>query len=276
MKSYTENLHNELLLKLDELNKNYDPNTLYDPRLSIVILAIEQIKAKLLHYRFRSNEEEIHYFKTVLPKTMALYIYYFEKIEWDRITHRDSSEQKFKFLDRIFSMAEQYRREYCALYEYYRDGKSDLDDLYFLRSSPLNKDTQYPLGKIIDSSSPPYHCFLLAILLAYTRLESELKLSNPENKESKLSGNSVKPKLRWTGKQSELIELGYGLYEMGSFNNGKASLNEIFTYLGEVFEVDTGNTSRLFQDIVRRKAGYTTFLNQMIARLLKKIDNMLN
>jgi hypothetical protein len=276
MKAFTEKLHEELLTKLDELDKNYDPDNLIDPRLSFVIIVIEQIKEKLLRYRFHSNEEEIHYFKSVLPHTLALYIYYSEKVEWDRIIRQNSAERRYAFYDRIYTRTEEYRKEYRALYEYYRDGKTDLDDLYFLRSSPLNKDAQYPLGRIIGPSSPPYHCLLLAVLFGYAWLESELKSSVAENKENGLPVKSAKSKLRWTGKQSELIELGYGLYEMGSFNNGKASLKEIFEYLGDVFEVKTGNSYRLFQDILVRKGGYTIFLDQMIKKLIQKINDMLN
>ena len=276
MKAFTEKLHEELLVKLEELDKNYDPHNLLDPRLRIVMTGIDQIKEKLIGYRFDSDEEEIHYFKSVLPKTMALYIYYFEKVQWDRIVRLDSPEQRYIFHDHIYSVAEDFRSEYAALYEYYRDGKTDLDDLYFLRSSPLNKQTTYALGRIIDPSSPPYYSILLAILIAYTMLEFEVKISIPEIKDSPLSDKSPKEKLWWTGKQSEIIELGYGLKEMGSFNNGKASLKEIFEYLGDVFHVETGNTSRLFQDIIGRKSGYTTFLDQMKEKLLRRIQDMLD
>ncbi len=276
MKAFTEKLHEELLSKMDELDRNYDPNSLLDPRLRIVMTTIEQLKEKLVLHRFDSDEEEIYYFKSVLPKTMALYIYYFERVQWDRILWLDSSKHKYIFHDHIYSVAEAFRKEYVAVYEYYRDGKTDLDDLYFLRNSPLNRDTTYSLGRIIDPSSPPFHSVLLAILLAYTRLESEVKTGTIENDENALAIKSAKIKLRWTGRQSELIELGYGLKEMGSLNNGTASLKEIFEYMGEVFDVETGNSSRLFQDIIRRKSGYTTYLDQMREKLLKRIQDMLD
>ena len=276
MKAFTEKLHEELLSKLADLDKNYDPNNLFDQRLNVLIIAIEQIKEKLLDHRFHSDEEEIHYFKSVLPKTMALYVYYLEKVEWDRIIRMDSPARRYKFHDHIYSVVEEFRKLYRALYEYYRDGKTDLDDLYFLRSSPLNRETQYPLGKIIDPCSPPHHCVMLAILIAYTRLEPEIKIGVSENKENELLTKSGKLKLRWTGKQSELIELGYGLKEMGSFNNGTASLKDIFDGMGEAFDTETGNTSRLFQDIIGRKSGYTTFLDLMREKLLKRINDMLN
>ena len=276
MKSYTEKLHEELLSKLAEMDKNYNPNDLFDPRLSILITAIDQIKEKLLDHRFRSDEEEINYFKTVLPKTMALYIYYSERVEWDRIISLDSPERRYKFHDHIYSVAEDFRKEWVSLYEYYRDGKTHLDNLYFLRSSPFNRETRYSPGRIINPCSPPHHCVMLAVLLAYTRLEQEIKTTVSENKENVSPPRAGKVKLRWTGKQSELIELGYGLKEMGSFNNGAASLKDIFDGLGEAFDAETGNTSRLFQDIVGRKGSSTAYLDQMREKLRKRIDDLLD
>ncbi|HEY2649480.1 MAG TPA: RteC domain-containing protein, partial [Puia sp.] len=81
---------------------------------------------------------------------------------------------------------------------------------------------------------------------------------------------------RWTGKQIDLIELGYALKETGSLNEGNASLKEIFEYLSEVFEVEPGNTSRLFQDIITRKTSQTAFIDLMKEKILKRIEDVLN
>jgi len=175
MTAYTEKLHRELLSRLNELNKDYNPDNIIDPRLNEIMAVIKQIREELFHYRFQTDKEEIHYFKYVLPKTLVLYIYYSEKIEWERINRQGSSPRRYKFLDRIYSLTEGFRKEYGGLYEYYRDWKTDLDELYFLRSSPINRETKNGIGKIPDSYSPPFHSVLLATFIAYTRLENELK-----------------------------------------------------------------------------------------------------
>jgi RteC protein len=276
MKAFTENLHKELLSKLDELERNYNPQNLTDSRLHLITTAIDKIKEKLKTCQFKCTEDEIHYFKIVLPKTLALYIYYSDKIEWDRVTRMGSLKCNYKVGDRIFSQAENFRERHFQFNEYYRDGKTHLDYLYFLRKSPINRETKYQVRQIIDPSSPPLHCELLATLIAYNRLENELKEIIAEESESLSPMKSGKEKLGWTGKQIDLIELGYGLYEMGSFNNGNASRKDIFDYFEEVFDVDLGNTSSLFQDIVQRKTGSTTFLDSMRKKLLQRIDEFLN
>jgi len=276
MKVYTEKLHNELLSKLDELDRNYDSQNLTDPRLHLILTVIDKIKEKLKTCQFKCAEDEIHYFKNVLPKTLALYIYYSDKIEWDRVVRKGLPECRYKLSDRLFLQAENFREEQKVIYEYNRDERTDMDNLYFLRNSPLNRESSYQLIQIIDPSSPPVHCRLLAMNIAYSRMEHELKMiiAGEQGKSSiKKSGKLI---LTWTGKQIDLIELGYGLSETGSFNNGNASLKDIFDYFEEVFHVDLGNTSSLFQDIVRRKTGSTIFLDFMRKKLLQRIDEFLN
>lgn len=276
MKSYTEKLHEELLTLLDELDRNYDPIILTDPRLSIITETIDQIKEKLKTHRFHSEEDEIHYFKKVLPETLALYFYYIDKMERDRIVRLDSDNYKYKFHDRIFSQAENFRAEYKIFCEYFRDGKADMDNFYFLRISPINRETKYPVIRILHPSTPPLHCELLAKHIAYNKLEFESKIIIAEEKETFSSLKTGRSKLKWTARQIDIIELGYALKEARAFNDGNASLNEIFKCFKESFDFDTGSTSRIFQDIIRRKANSPLFLDLLKQKLLERIDDFLN
>jgi hypothetical protein len=276
MKSYTEKLHRELLGKLDELNRNYDQLTLTDPRLSIISSVIDQIKEKLKTYQFKSDKDEIQYFKSVLPKTLALYIYYSDKIEWDRVLRQRRPESIYKLSDKLFLQAETFREEYKVIYEYQRDERTDMDNLYFIRKSPLNRDVSYQLLPIIDPASPPLHSKLLAMNIAYSRMENELKILLAEIKEEWGIKKKIRMPCKWTGKVIDLVELKYGLHVTGSINNGNASLKDIKECLEEAFDVDLGNTSSYFQDIIRRKNGSTTFLDLMKAKLMQRIDEFLN
>ena len=276
MKAYTEKLHIEVLSKLDELDRDYDSRILADHRLGFITTVIDQIKEKLKTHLFDCIEDEINYFKYILPPTLALYIYYSEKIEWDRIIRQGSDKCRYKFHDRIYSQAENFRREYSMFCEYYRDGKTDLDNFFFLRNSPINREIKYQVRRILDPSSPPLHCELLATHIAYNKMEHELKMINAEENGTLSPIKPGKWRLRWTGKQIDLIELGYGLKETGSLNDGKASLKDIFDFLQEVFGIDLGNTSRLFQDIIGRKGGNLLYLDLMREKLRRRIDDILN
>ena len=276
MKAYTEKLHRGLLTKLNQLNENYNPQNLADPRLSMITENLDQLNEKLKSRIFKNPADEVYFFKYVLPPVMALYIYYRDKIEWDRIIRQGLPECRYKFVDRIYSQAESFRKENSVFCNYNRDGKTDMDHLYFLRNSPVNREVTYEPGRIIDPSSPPLHCRLLAQLIAYSKMEQEVGISIQENRDAVPPIKTGKSKLRWTGKQIDLIELGYALKETGSFNDGNASLKEIFEFFAEIFEVDPGNTSRLFQGLITRQAGQTAFIDLMKDKLLRRIKDMLN
>jgi hypothetical protein len=274
MKAFTEKLHNELLSKLNELDRNYDPLMLTDPRLSIITGTIDQIKEKLKTHHFENEEDEIHYFKKVLPETMALYIYYSDKIEWDHINRQGSPECSYRFTDRIYLQAENFRKEYKGIYEYNRDEKSHLDKIYFLRKSPINSECKYQLGQIIDPSSPPIHCELLSMNIAYSRLEHEMKMSLKENTDKNAPINLNEDNLSWTGTKASATELLYGLKRSGLINNGNVSQKKMTMWFEKTFSIDLGNTSKVFQEIQSRKMDNLSVFDKLKEAFKKAIDEI--
>ncbi len=276
MKSITQSLKEELLQKLGEWENRFDPCNLEDQRLELIARVLERTKQNLLSHQFSSDDEEVNFFKSVLPELFSLYIYYADKIEWDRIRTQGSPECRYHFTDRIFSQAEELRKQEKDFYEYCRDGKTHLDKIYFLRESPLNQENVYPLRFIIDRHSPTRYCEIKGRLLAFSRLELEMHHLISEKRESDGSEKSNGSALKWTDKTIYLVELGYALKEQGSFNNGQASLTDIFGFFEKTFGVDLLNTPRQFQDILRRKNGNTTYLNLLAGKLEKRIENLEN
>jgi hypothetical protein len=274
MTDFTQQLHDELLLTLEDLDLNYDPAIMVDERLKLIVTFIDQIKQKLKRYQFASEEDEIHFFKSVLPLTLSLHIYYCDKIELDRIEQRGSPKSRYEFYDQLFTKTETFRKNNKEFFEYCRDGKTGLDRFYFLRRSPKNIERPYQLVSIIDPDSPPFHCGMVAAFLAHMKLEQEMHLIITGKKNEAIPLKPSESGLKWTDKQISLIEIGYALKEQGSFNDGEADLTEIFDCFEKVFDVDLGNTSRLFQDILSRKTGYTNFLDLLIRKLRKRIDDI--
>ncbi len=274
MKSYTENLHKELLSKLDELDSNYNPQKLNDPRLNLITVVIDQIKEKLKTHHFLDEEDEIHYFKKVMPETMALYIYYSDKIEWDRINRQGSPECSYRFTDRIYLQAENFRKEYIGIYEYNRDEKSHLDKIYFLRKSPINSECKYQLRQIIDPSSPPVHCELLAMNIAFSRLEHEMKMSLKENMDKTSPVILNEDNLSWTGTKASATELIYALKHSSLIDNGNASLKKIIMWFEKTFSIDLGNTSKVFQEIQSRKMDNLSVFDKLKEAFKKAIDEI--
>ena len=81
------------------------------------------------------------------------------------------------------------------------------------------------------------------------------------------------PALQWTGNAIDLVEMIYGISEMGCINNGNIQLNELAPVLYSFFGVNSKDCYRFYTDIKRRKNDSRTyFLDKMQARLNEKMQ----
>ena len=80
------------------------------------------------------------------------------------------------------------------------------------------------------------------------------------------------PALQWTGNAIDLVEMIYGISEMGCINNGNIQLNELAPVLYTFFGVNSKDCYRFYTDIKRRKNDSRTyFLDKMQMKLNEKM-----
>ena len=84
--------------------------------------------------------------------------------------------------------------------------------------------------------------------------------SIPSQDEKKNDIPADAPPLRWTGKASDLVELIYGISEMGCINGGEASLKEIASYCYKVFGVQAKGCYSIYNDIKMYGAQNETYI----------------
>lgn len=78
--------------------------------------------------------------------------------------------------------------------------------------------------------------------------------------------------MKWTGKASDLVELIYGISEMGCINGGEATLKEIAAYLYKVFGVQAKGCYNIYNDIKARKnESRTYFLDRAAEKVNKRM-----
>ena len=78
--------------------------------------------------------------------------------------------------------------------------------------------------------------------------------------------------LQWTGNAIDLVELIYGINEMGCINNGKMPLKQLAPLLYKIFGVEAKDCYRFYIDIKRRKnESRTYFLDRMQEKLNEKM-----
>ena len=80
------------------------------------------------------------------------------------------------------------------------------------------------------------------------------------------------PALQWTGSTLDLVELIYGLGEMGCINNGETPLKVLAPALYEFFGLKTKECYRYYSAIkLRKNPCRTYFLDRMMAKLNERI-----
>ncbi|WP_207625746.1 RteC domain-containing protein, partial [Niastella populi] len=73
---------------------------------------------------------------------------------------------------------------------------------------------------------------------------------------------------------TDIVELGYALYASGFFNNGKASIKDIMTFLSTAFQKDLHHYQRLFFQIGERKGKVTKCLDELKTGLIRYLDQL--
>lgn len=95
--------------------------------------------------------------------------------------------------------------------------------------------------------------------------------SECEKKEDERNGNT--PTMRWTGKASDLVELIYGVSEMGCINDGNTSLKEIADYFYKVLGVQAKGCYNIYSDIKARKnESRTYFLDRAAEKVNRRMQ----
>ena len=86
-----------------------------------------------------------------------------------------------------------------------------------------------------------------------------------------ITENPVSP-LQWTGNAIDLVELIYGINEMGCINNGNMPLKQLAPILYKIFGIEAKDCYRFYIDIKRRKnESRTYFLDRMQEKLNEKM-----
>lgn len=80
------------------------------------------------------------------------------------------------------------------------------------------------------------------------------------------------PALRWTGNAVDLVEIIYGLDEMGCINNGDIPLGELASFFYTLLGVESKECYRFYTDIKHRKnESRTYFMDKMRERLNERM-----
>jgi RteC protein len=244
--------------------------------IQTIQLALAQLKEFVCKYKFKSQAEEIKFFKEQKPEIFSKLSYHVRVYNIEMHKPNGSDKAKKRYLQNELNNIEIYFTRNLEFIKYYRTKKIYLDHKYFIRGK---HDLSLTLDTFYFETDPKFstsHDYKVSKVKANELLEIYLKTEIDNiDKKDKTSIKSLyhpKVKLTWTNSKASLIELIYALQSLGVFNNTTASVKDIVSYFESVFNADLSHFYTTFQEIKERRGNQTQFLKLLQETLQKRIN----
>lgn len=273
MREYIDNILQEIdseINSFDLYGRDIIGNSL--KMIDIIQKYIDQLRERVIVYEFGSQEEEIIFFKELKPQVLSKQLYFNKIYCIESKFPTGSNEAAKRYLNDQLHSLEYYFNRHLDFHQYYRSGSTVYDKYYFVRgnvdpklcndSSRFNSDLKF--STVYD--------FKVAKIIANEMLRIYLNRRLKMIEDPALFTETKKGRRTWTGQKNALIELGYALYVSGDIDHGNIDVKEIMDTLGEAFNVDLGEYYRTYIALRSRKKDQTAYLNTLIEKLKKKMD----
>ncbi len=236
---------------------------------------LNNVNSFILSYKFKDSTEEILFFKEIKPKFLKELIYYDELQEIEANRPFGNSEMLIAYYHHVMERISIYFGRNQNLYNYYLIGKTTHDEEFFLRAGNNNlTDTAIE----IDKRFCTVYSHKLSKLMAFEMVRSYLQkciyqLEHPGEPSDTVPEKG--PKYEWTDSKVALIELAYALQSKGSVNNGRLMVKQVIDIFEQVFDIDLGNYSAVFQQNIRirKRSSRTLFIDQLKEYLERRMDD---
>lgn len=221
---------------------------------------------------FKSEEEEIHFFKYVKPRVSSYLIFFLLLAEIEEQRLFDDKKEVQSCIDKKQRWFRYMMKENQEFVRYYRLGLTHTDRIYFLRGKNLGALSKHSSKQQDDPEFNTSHDYIAANIMAFDLFQKYLS-PKPE-----FQGNFGSPlhNLKWTGNRLDLVELIYALQASGSINYGEAELKDICSFFETGFKIQIGDLYRAFHDISNRKKEQVKFVNRFGEFLERKIEELDN
>ncbi|MGE0567006.1 MAG: RteC domain-containing protein [Bacteroidia bacterium] len=277
MQKYSDTLYYELEEQLKFISLETD-SILKVSELCIDVIqaSLAKLKSFIIKYKFRSQGEEIKFFKDIKPLFCSKLFYHISVYNIE--THKPNGGHKVtkKYLQNELDKLKRYFDTNLEFYKYYRTGSNYLDHKYFVRGKHDIRLSVEPFYFETDPKFSTSNDFKISMILAYDLLQVYLEdeLVELDKKEPRKKSQDIhKSNLSWTDSKVALIELLYALHSQGVFNNGKAELKDIAGFIENSFNIELGQYHRTFLEIRMRKSVRTKFMDSLRENLIKRMDD---
>ncbi len=271
-----KNILNALEHQLYEMERaNSDILIRAEKGLKMVKSNLRKMRQMVVKKGFKSDKNEITFFKEIKPRLYSKLIYYAKIFNIESKRPRGSIKSQIKYLNFHIAKHQDFFNDHLEFYHYYRRNATELDELYFLRENMDLRlyDCHYYFSDEQFSTSRDN---IVAVIMAYDLLIVYLKkeIEILENNYSKIFTNVKQSRFFWTAHKTDLVELIYALHSSGVINSGTTDIKKIATIFENLFNIDLGDYYHTFLEIRSRKVNPTKFIDYLKESLLQKMADL--
>lgn len=239
---------------------------------------IKKLKAYIMKKKFSSQEEEIAFFKTVKPKFLSKFHYYYTA--YNIHIHKPGQCKAIvkDYYEREQKKLKNFIDDHREFYKYYKTESTYLDSKYFVRNQ---LDYKLCLADFHFEMDPKFNAamdYLVSRFLARELLEiyitEQLELLDRTQADSPKSATPDFG-MNWTASKASLAELIYALHSAGAVNNGSVGIRDLSACFSKIFNIEMGDIYRTYQDI-KSRSNSTLFLQSLKEHLEEKIREEVN
>jgi len=234
-------------------------------------------RVRVLEKGFENEAEEIEFFRSIKPLILGKLIYYNKVFRIETICPVKDGQmyQKF-FMNQLQQLKAQFKE--CIFgshfYRYYRSGRSDRDEEYFVRGKINYSDGLHSYVFEIDHQFSTYYDSKMARIIANELIYTYLitKINPEESSDSLLQGSESTKDIFWTDSKNALIELIYALHASGVISHGKIGIRKITMVFQILFRIPLGDVHHSFHRMKDRAGARTSFLDHLKLSLEQYMD----
>lgn len=238
------------------------------------------VKKDIIDEGFKSEAEEIQFFRTIKPQILGKLIYYNKVYRIETTCPVNNGKMYYSYFSaQLANLKREYIEHICNtdFYRYYRSGRTDRDHVYFKRGNINYHDGLNSIVFEIDAEFSTFYDYRTARIISnellYTYLLTKI---NPDENPDAISQKSESSKdIFWTDSKNALIELTYALYASGAISHGKLGVRKISLMFQILFGVTLGDLHHAFHRMKTRAGSRTAFLDQLKISLEEYMDKNL-
>ena len=238
-----------------------------------------ELKSIVLSKGFKTEMEEIYFFKIVKPEVLGKLIYYNKVYRIETGCPVNNGKLFIKYFTKHLEQLKTSYKEYVCnsdFYKYYKSKRTDLDSKFFR----LNQiDLHGGLNSIvfeIDAKFSTYYDYKVSRIISndllydylMQRMDSEEKPSIFQNQPV----DGYNKDVFWTDSKNALVELIYALHASGAISNGRVGISKMSMVFEIIFRVKLGDLHHSFHRMKDRSGSKTAFLDHLKANLEKYMD----